>query len=115
MSKEQTTQKISQFRTLLFMLIGLTLIIGGYFLYNHYYIGDYIIQRQWISSDDCDECLYIEFYEGCNRYLIYYFENEHELNPRFSFGDVVNINWREFKGKNYIKGITKAKKYRTEC
>ena len=48
-------------------------------------MGDYIIQRQWISSVDennktyCDECLWIEFYEGCNRYMTYYFENEYNL------------------------------------
>lgn len=100
---------------IIIMIIGLVLIIGDYFLYNHYYMGDYIIQGQWISSNDCDECLYIEFYEGCNRYLTYFFEREHELNPRFSKGDVVNINWRWFEGNYYVNGITKARKYRSKC
>ena len=96
------------------IIIIFVFVFGGYFLYNHYYLGNYIIQKQWLSSNDCDNCLYIEFYEGCNNYLTYYFEYEYELNPRFSSGDIVNINWRKYEGKYYINGITKAKKYRTK-
>ena len=89
------------------------------FIYQNFYMGDYIIQKQWISSGDeetnityCDNCLWIEFSEGCNRYFTYYFENEHEINPRFDVGSVVNINWKKINGRNYIKGILNAKKYR---
>jgi len=107
---------------LLAFLIVMLPVYGIYFAYQNYYMGDYIIQRQWVSSVQektnityCDDCLWIEFYEGCNRYLTYYFENEHEINPRFDIGSVVNINWKKIDGKTYIKGIKNAKKYRSKC
>ena len=78
-------------------------------------MGDYIIQEQYISSDDCDNCLYIKVYEGCNRYHTYYFQNEHIINERFSKGDVVNIRFRSFEGESYVNGIKQAIKYRTKC
>ena len=86
------------------------------FLYQNYYMGNYIVQKQWISSDynnktSCENCLWIEFYEGCNRYPVYYFENQHELDNRFTIGSVVNIN---FNGE-YVKGVYSAKRYRYKC
>lgn len=85
-------------------------------IYNHIYLGDYIIQEQWINSSYegnvyCDNCLWIRFSEGCNRYPVYYFENQHEIDNRFKNNDIVNIN---FNGK-YVKGITKAYKYNYKC
>lgn len=86
------------------------------YLYQEYYMGNYIIQDQWISSGYnnktyCEDCLWIKFYEGCDRYNTYYFENQHELDSRFKSGSVVNIY---FNGE-YIRGINLAKKYRTKC
>ena len=109
-------------KTIIAILIIGTILLGGLIYYQNYYMGDYIVQRQWISSvsEDsnntyCDECLWIEFYGGCNRYIKYYFENQHEFDERFSKGSIVNINWREFEGKNYIRGIKLAKEYRSKC
>jgi len=90
--------------------------IFGYIYYLQDYMGDYIIQEQWINSSYegkyyCDNCLWIKFYEGCNRYPVYYFENQHEFDDRFSFGDVVNINFKD----GYVNGITLARKYRSKC
>ena len=79
-------------------------------------MGNYVVQKQWISSEYnnqtyCDNCLWIEFSEGCNRYPVYYFENQHEFDKSLDFGKVVNIN---FNGE-YIKGVSIAHKYRAKC
>ena len=109
-------------KTIVFILLGICLItIFGLFFYN-YYMGDYIIQRQWISSFNeksgtkyCDNCLWIEFYEGCNRYLIYYFENQFIEDDRLLVGDIVNIDWYNCGENKCIKNIRLAKKYRSKC
>jgi hypothetical protein len=92
--------------------------IFGMFLYQNYYYGDYIINKQWISSVSeetnityCDNCLWIEFYEGCNRYRTYYFKNHKEFDKRLSIGQPVNIKFQNW----FIKGITLAKKYKNKC
>lgn len=82
--------------------------------------GDYIIQNQWIASDYnnisyCDNCLWIEFYEGCNRYSTYYFEEQHELDKRFIIGTPVNIDFKQYNDKFYIEQINPAKRYRSKC
>jgi len=107
------------YKIILLIIIIISLLIVVTLLYNTYYLGDYVIQRQWISSVDeitnitrCDNCLWIEFYEGCDRYSTYYFESEHTLNPRLDKGKIVNINFKEINGKTYIRGITNAIKYR---
>jgi len=105
--------------TFLIVIISVFLIC---YVYQNYGKGDYIIERQWISSVQektnityCDNCLWIEFYEGCNHYFTYYFQNEHEINPRFEEGSIVNINWKTINGKNYIHGIKNTKEYRNKC
>ena len=90
------------------------------FAYQHYYMGDYIVQEQWINSSYegevyCDNCLWIRFYEGCNRFPVYYFEGQHEFDKRFNYKDVVNINFRNINGRDYITSVNKAVKYRTKC
>jgi hypothetical protein len=99
---------------LLLCLIGIIFVCNS--MYQNYYLGDYIVQKQWISSDYknntyCDNCLWVELSEGCNRYPVYYFENQHKFDERLLIGQVVNIN---FNGK-YVKGISLAHKYRTKC
>ena len=103
-------------QTIIFIIFIIGIIILYTFIYNNFYLGDYIVQKQWIDSDYnnhtyCDKCLWIEFYEGCNRYQTYFFENQHEFDNRLEVGKVVNIN---FYG-DYIKGISTAKKYDTKC
>lgn len=98
------------------VILVLALIVSVNYLYQNYYMGDYIIQKQWINSSYqgqkyCENCLWIEFYEGCNRYPVFYFENQHELDNRFIVGSIVNIN---FNG-DYVKGVYSAKRYRTKC
>ena len=106
-----------QTKQIIIFVISLIVVIVLYtFIYNNFYLGDYIIQRQWLASEYnnysyCDKCLWIEFSEGCNRYPVYYFKNQHEFDKRLSIGKVVNIN---FNG-DYIKGISIAKKYKTKC
>jgi hypothetical protein len=82
--------------------------------------GAYLIQNQWIASDYgnvtyCDNCLWIEFYEGCNRHSTYYFINQHEKDDRFEIGTPVNINFVEKDGKDYIQGVKPAIVYRSKC
>jgi hypothetical protein len=75
----------------------------------------------WISSSYyqnqtfCDNCLWIEFYEGCNNYPVYFFAREHQINPRFKVGDIVNIEFQEIDGKFYVRNIQEAVKYRNKC
>ena len=118
--KEQKLLKEMKKKINVFILIGILLIVGLGFFYFNFIMGDYIIQEQWINSSYegkfyCDNCLWIRFSEGCNRYPVYYFENQHELDNRFNYGDVVNINFRNVNGKEYVKSVNKAIKYRFKC
>jgi len=118
--KEQMKSWKSWKIVLISFLITITLIFSISGLYEIYYMGEYIIQEQWINSSYegevyCDNCLWIRFSEGCNRYPVYYFENQHELDNRFNYGDVVNINFRNVNGKEYVKSVNKAIKYRFKC
>jgi len=106
------------------VLIGFLIVMIPLFLigivYQNYYTGDYIIQEQWINSSYegkvyCDNCLWIRFSEGCNRYPVYYFANQNELDNRFNYGDIVNINFKNVDGKEYVKSVNKAIKYREKC
>jgi len=108
-------------KVILGIIIILLLILISFY-YQNYYMGNYIIQDTWIASSGygsnktiCNECLFIKFSEGCNRYSTYYFENEHILNPRLNVGYIVNIRFKEVNGKYYIKNIDNAKKYRSKC
>ena len=108
---ERTTKQ-----TIIFVISLIIIIILYTFVYNNFYVGDYIVQKQWLASEYnnnsyCDNCLWIEFSEGCNRYPVYYFEKQHEFDKRLSIGKVVNIN---FNG-DYVKSVSVAKKYRTKC
>ena len=103
-------------QTTIFLISLVGIIILYTFIYNNFYLGDYIVQKQWISSDYnnytyCENCLWIEFSEGCNRYPVYYFENQHEFDERLSLGSIVNIR---FNG-NYVRSVDLAHKYMTKC
>ncbi len=103
-------------QTIIFVIALIGVLFLYSYIYNSYYIGDYIVQKQWLASEYnnltyCDNCLWIEFYEGCNHYQTYFFENQHEFDKRLSIGKVINIH---FNG-DYIRGITTAKKYNTKC
>ena len=109
-------------------MVSLFIALAFYFVYfaadicrNNYY-GYYKIDKQWIASVDektniiyCDECLWIRFYEGCDRYFIYYFEEEHETNSIFEDGDPINIKFIREDGQYLIKGIKRAVKYANKC
>ena len=108
---EKTTKQ-----TIIFIISLIGIIILYTFIYNNFYLGDYIIQKQWIDSNYnnqtyCESCLWIEFSEGCNRYPVYFFENQHEFDKRLSLGSVVNIR---FNG-NYVRSVDLAYKYKTKC
>ena len=101
---------------LILITIFLLILFSYIFYYNNIYLGDYIIKDQWIGSENnnytyCNNCLWIRFDEGCNRYKTYYFENQHEFDNRLKIGNVVNI---DFDGTR-INGINLAYKYRTKC
>ena len=95
---------------------SIVILLTANFLYQTYYLGDFKIERQWIGSEYngqvlCDSCLMIQFYEGCNRYRTYYFENQHEFDKRLQEGDSVNI----FFNGQYIRHIQPTIKYRNKC
>lgn len=111
MTMKKQTKQIIIFIT---SLIGIIILYT--FIYSSFYLGNYIVQKQWISSNYnnhtyCDKCLWIEFYEGCNRYQTYYFKNQHEFDNRLDLGKVVNIR---FNG-DYVKSVDLAYKYQTKC
>jgi len=108
---EKTTKQ-----TIIFAISLIGIIVLYTLIYNNIYLGDYIVQKQWIDSSYhnqtyCENCLWIEFSEGCNRYPVYFFKNQHELDKRLSLGSIVNIR---FNG-DYIKSVDLAHKYRTKC
>lgn len=85
------------------------------FLINSFYYGDYKIQKIWNGSEYngqiyCNNCLWIEFYEGCNRYKTYYFENQ-QTDERLKVGMPVDI---KFKG-GFVQGVYPRKKYSNKC
>jgi len=103
-------------QTIIFTISLIGIIVLYTFIYNNFYLGDYVVQKQWIDSNYnnqtyCESCLWIEFSEGCNRYPVYFFENQHEFDTRLSLGSIVNIR---FDG-NYVRGVDLAYKYRTKC
>jgi hypothetical protein len=96
---------------------GLIFLFSSIYLYQTLYVGDYKIDQIYFSSTDsrgieyCDNCLWIVFYEGCNRYKTYYFENQHELDDRLYIGQPVNIKFNN----GFIRHIQPAKRYRSKC
>jgi len=108
----ETTTK----QTIIFIISLIGIIVLYTFIYNNFYLGNYIVQKQWIDSNYhnqtyCENCLWIEFSEGCNHYSVYFFENQHEFDKRLSLGSIVNIR---FNG-NYVRSVDLAHKYRTKC
>lgn len=59
--------------------------------------GEFTISDMYLAncSKDgaclCDECLWIEFDEGCNHVQTYFFEGQHELDERLKVGMPVDI------------------------
>lgn len=98
---------------LLALISTAILIFSLYFYYNNYYLGDYQISKIYFDSQEgeCEDCLHIEFYEGCNRYQVYYFANQYELDERLSVGMPVNIKFMN----GIIQGVFPATKYRSKC
>ena len=107
----------------LFILVGtftilfLIAYISGIFTNKGYYI----ISDMWIGSNNsqnityCDECLWIRFYEGCNRYQTYYFETQHEFDERYEINMPVDISFKEVDNQYYIKEVIPRKDYQGKC
>ena len=74
-------------------IIALSLVFIPMSIINKYYYGDYKINKIWIGSDNelCNNCLFIEFYKGCNQYQTFYFENEHTYSKGLKQGDIVDV------------------------
>ena len=82
------------------LILGVFFILSFLFLCScileRGFIGHYKIDSYWIGNDSngikyCNNCLWIRFDEGCNRYKDYYFENQHELDTRLKVGMPVQI------------------------
>ena len=102
---------------LMLIILGITIIVLAYFLGFFSNKGDYIITDMWIGDDNkdgysfCDNCLWIEFDEGCNRRFVYYFENQHDYDKRLEIGSIVDIRFKKVNNKSYIQGIFPKKEY----
>lgn len=86
----------------------------GFIAIDEYYYGDYKINNMWIGNESngvryCNDCLWIEFDEGCNRYKTYYFENQHEFDNRLKIGQPVDIS---FSNNGYVRHLSPRIKYR---
>jgi len=84
--------------------------------------GYYKITDMWIGDNNkisnysyCDNCLWIEFDEGCNRRIIYFFENQHEYDNRLEVGMPVDIRFRKVNGIKYMRGVIPRKEYDYKC
>lgn len=98
-------------------LISISLVFIPMYIVNEYYFGDYKINKIYISSEFngkvlCNQCLFIEFYEGCNRYKTYYFENQHQYDNRLNIGDVVDIKFNKY---GFVKSVNRRIKYANKC
>jgi hypothetical protein len=99
------------------LIIGFLFSFTATYYYQTYYMGDYKIDQMYLSSTNpqgkeyCDNCLWIVFYEGCNRYKTYYFENQHEFDERLSVGQPVNIKFNN----GHVRYVQPTKKYRIKC
>lgn len=108
-------------KTNILIIIGIILI--WIICYNVFFNkGYYQITDMWIGNTSqtsnysyCDNCLWIEFDEGCNRRFSYYFENQHEYDKRLDIGTAVDIYFREVDGKKYIQHIKPRTKYDYKC
>ena len=89
-----------------FIIIGILVflsIFSFFFLFSIIIdktVGEYLINSYWIGNESngvkyCDNCLWIKFDEGCNRYKTFYFETQHELDNRLEIGMPVSINFRK--------------------
>ena len=87
-------------------------------IYTNYYMGSYIIEEQRLGNFSrngiyyCNNCLWINFYEGCNKYKEYFFETQHDFDERLKVGMPVNI---KFNNNGFITNINKAVKYKNKC
>jgi hypothetical protein len=102
---------------LIFLLI-MSFFLFSYILISKYVYGDYKIDSFWINSsyegkEYCDNCLWIRFDEGCNRYKTFYFETQHELDKRLEIGMPVDIYFNKDKGT--IKYVAPRLKYNYKC
>lgn len=117
--KEETKLKIITFGIPLILIIGIIVIISISGVISNK--GSYSVSDMWIGSNNsqnitsCDECLWIKFYESCNRYKTYYFEEQHELDYRLEVGMPVDIFFREINGKYYIREVIPRKEYKNKC
>jgi len=103
---------------ILLVLISLLSLALGLFTNRGYYR----ITDMWIGNNSkgsnisyCNNCLWIEFDEGCNRRIKYFFENQHEYDTRLSVGNPVDIKFHEIDGNRYIHKVIPRKEYEYKC
>jgi len=110
------------------LMIFLIVILGIIILSISFYLGIftnkgyYKITDMWIGNNNkvsnysyCDNCLWIEFDEECNRRITYFFENQHEYDNRLEVGMPVDIKFREINGIKYVRGVIPRKEYDYKC
>ena len=105
------------------ILIIIGIIIVWVICYNMFFSkGYYQITDMWIGNTShtsnysyCDNCLWLEFDEGCDRRFSYYFENQHKYDERLNIGIAVDIYFREVDEKRYIQHIKPRTKYDYKC
>ena len=109
------------FHIIVISVVCIMTIICLNFIGRLIYEGDYRISEMRLSNFSkegksyCNNCLWIEFYEGCNRYKEYYFENQHEYDNRLEVGMPVDISFRKVGDNAYIKKVTPRKEYASKC
>ena len=104
------------------VILGILILSISFYLGVFTNEGYYKITDMWIGDNNkisnysyCDNCLWIEFDEGCNRRIIYFFENQHEYDNRLEVGMPVDIRFRKVNGIKYMRGVIPRKEYDYKC
>jgi len=117
-------KKIESMKLMLFSIIILGIIILSISIYLGIFTnkGYYEITDMWIGDNNkesnysyCDNCLWIEFDEGCNKRFKYFFENQHKFDERLKVGMPVDVKFREVNEVRYMRGVIPRDEYYYKC
>jgi len=117
-------EKIEPIKLMIFLIVilGILMLSISFYLGVFTNKGYYKITDMWIGDNNkisnyyyCDNCLWIEFDEGCNRRFKYFFENQHEYDSRLKVGMPVDVKFKEVNGIKYMRGVIPRKEYDYKC
>jgi len=121
-TKRTMENKNINYMELMIVILGILILSISFYLGVFTNKGYYKITDMWIGDNNkisnysyCDNCLWIEFDEGCNRRFKYFFENQHEYDSRLKVSMPVDVKFREVNGIKYMRGVIPRKEYDYKC